>query len=316
METLEDKILPKLSKNSAQNFYCKSCDYNTCKKSSFDTHLLSAKHRRMTKEDAGGHKILLFEQEKFICDCGKEYQHRQGLWKHKKICENEKNGVSNNDNSEIKSELTDKDLIVMLINENKELKNFMIEQQNMMMKVIENGTHINNINTTHTNSHNKAFNLNFFLNETCKEAMNIGEFVDSLQMELCDLERVGEKGYIEGITSIIVKNLKALDITKRPVHCTDKKRETIYIKDADKWEKDEDKSQMHKLIKRVVSKNMKMFPKYREKHPDCMTYHSKFGDQYQKIIYESMGGKGDDDFEKNEKIIKNILKQVLVDKNF
>ena len=246
METLEDKILPKLSKNSAQNFYCKSCDYNTCKKSSFDTHLLSAKHRRMTKEDAGGHKILLFEQEKFICDCGKEYQHRQGLWKHKKICENEKNGVSNNDNSEIKSELTDKDLIVMLINENKELKNFMIEQQNMMMKVIENGTHINNINTTHTNSHNKAFNLNFFLNETCKEAMNIGEFVDSIKMELCDLERVGEKGYIEGITSIIVKNLKELDITKRPVHCTDKKRETIYIKHDNKWKKDE------KIIKNVL----------------------------------------------------------------
>jgi hypothetical protein len=133
------------------------------------------------------------------------------------------------ENTELKSGASDKDLIVMLINENKELKTLMIEQQNMMMKVIENGTHNTTNNTTHTNSHNKAFNLNFFLNETCKEAMNIGEFVDSLKIQLSDLEHVGEAGYIEGISSIIVKNLKELDVTKRPVHCTDKKRETVYM---------------------------------------------------------------------------------------
>ena len=187
----------------------------------------------------------------------------------------------------------------------------------MVMEIVKNGigNTNNSHNTTHMNSHNKAFNLNFFLNETCKDAMNIGEFVDSLKLQLSDLEKVGEAGYIEGITSIIVKNLKELDVTKRPVHCTDKKRETIYIKDADKWEKDEDKSQMHKLIKRVASKNVKMFEKYREAHPDCKQYHSKFSDQYNKIIYESMGGKGDDDFEKHEKIIKNVLKEVVVDKN-
>jgi hypothetical protein len=312
METKEDKILPNLSKNSAQLFYCNFCDYNTCKKSSYDTHILSAKHRRMTKEDAGGQnsaQILLPHREKFICDCGKEYQHRQGLWKHRKLC-----------NFEKKEEIelpTNKDLIIMLINENKELKSMMLEQQNIVMEIVKNGTqnNCNNITTTHTNSHNKAFNLNFFLNETCKDAMNIGEFVDSLKLQLSDLEKVGEAGYIEGISSIIVKNLKALDVTKRPVHCTDKKRETVYIKDADKWEKDEDKTHMHKLVKKVVSQNMKMFAKFREMHPDCKQYHSKYSDQYNKIIYESMGGKGDDDFEKNEKIIKNVLKEVVVDKN-
>ena len=146
--------------------------------------------------------------------------------------------------------------------------------------VVSNNT--TNNTTTHTNSHNKAFNLNFFLNETCKDAMNIGEFVDSLKIQLSDLEKVGEAGYIEGISNIIVKNLKELDVTKRPVHCTDKKRETVYIKDADKWEKDEDKSQMHKLIKRVASKNVKMFDKYREAHPDCKQYHSKHNDIYNK----------------------------------
>jgi len=145
--------------------------------------------------------------------------------------------------------------------------------------------------------------------------MNIGEFVDSLKLQLSDLEKVGEAGYIEGISNIIVKNLKELDVTKRPVHCTDKKRETVYIKDNDIWEKDDDKSKMHKLIKRVVSKNMNMFPKFREVHPDCLKYHSKYSDQYNKIVYESMGGKGDDDIVKNEKIIKNVLKEVIIDKN-
>jgi hypothetical protein len=192
------------------------------------------------------------------------------------------------------------------------------EMKNMMFEVMKNGivnTNTNHSHNTTTNSHNKAFNLNFFLNETCKDAMNIGEFVDSLKLQLSDLEKVGEAGYIEGISSIIVKNLKELDVTKRPVHCTDKKRETVYIKDEDKWEKDEDKSKMHKLIKKVASKNIKMFDTYREAHPDCKQYHSKFSDQYHKIIYESMGGKGDNDFEKHEKIIKNVLKEVVVDKN-
>jgi len=299
METLGDKIASKNEPNEPNIFYCKFCDYTCCKKFNFSRHLLSSKHVQVTTGD----KIVSKNEPndiKHICDiCNKEYHSRNGLWKHKTKCFYiEKQKIS---------EPTDKDLILMLIKENSEMKN-------MMLKVIENGTHNNITTTTHTNSHNKAFNLNFFLNETCKDAMNIGEFIDSLKLQLTDLEKVGESGYIEGITSIIIKNLKALDVTKRPVHCTDKKRETIYIKDEDKWEKDEDKTKMHKLIKKVVSKNVKMFAKFRELHPDCTTYHSKYSDQYNKIIYESMGGKGDDDFEKHEKIIKNILKEVVIDK--
>jgi hypothetical protein len=258
----------------------------------------------------------------YMCEkCDKLFQTNAGLWKHKSkgtciktesIFE-EKNEVINL----YKNTINDKDeLIITLLKQNAEL---IKGQQDMLVKISENGINNNNSNyshnTTHTNSHNKAFNLQFFLNETCKEAMNIGEFVESIKMELCDLENIGEVGYIEGISNIIVKNLKELDITKRPVHCTDKKRETVYIKDADKWEKDENKTQMHKLIKRVVSKNVKMFAKFKEVHPDCLTYHSKYSEQYNKIIYESMGGKGDDDHEKNEKIIKNVLKEVVVDKN-
>jgi Txe/YoeB family toxin of Txe-Axe toxin-antitoxin module len=240
-----------------------------------------------------------------ICEtCCKEFSSRSGLWKHKQKCSlNIKNDSIINTNNNMLTGLTEQ-LVIELVKQNKEL-----------LEIVKNGTTNHSHNTTHTNSHNKAFNLQFFLNETCKDAMNIGDFVDSLKLQLADLEKVGEAGYIEGISNIIVKNLKELDVTKRPVHCTDKKRETIYIKDEDKWEKDEDKSKMHKLIKRVASKNMKMFEKFREAHPDCLKYHSKYSDQYNKIVYESMGGKGDDDTVKNEKIIKNVLKEVTIDKN-
>ena len=227
-------------------------------------------------------------------NCGKEYSERTGLWKHKQKCLIQQN------NNIINGGLTEQ-LVIELVRQNKEL-----------LEIVKNGTTSHSHNTT--NSHNKAFNLQFFLNDTCKDAMNMTDFIDSLTLQLSDLEDVGEKGYIQGISNIIVKNLKELDVTKRPVHCTDKKRETVYIKDENKWEKDEDKTLMHKFIKKVVSKNMKMLPKYREMYPDCMKYHSKFNDKYQSIVYETMGGKGDNDFEKNEKIIKNILKQVVVDK--
>ena len=168
--------------------------------------------------------------------------------------------------------------------------------KNMMMKVIENGTH----NIT-TNSHNKSFNLNFFLNETCKDAMNIMDFVDSIKLQLSDLEKVGELGYVNGISNIIV-------------HCTDKKRETLYVKDENKWEKDDEKKKLRKVIKRVASKNQRLLLKFKEIHPDCGTSSSKYSDQYNTIIVESMGGSGDNDLEKEEKIMRNILKQIVVDK--
>jgi len=145
--------------------------------------------------------------------------------------------------------------------------------------------------------------------------MNIMDFVDSIKLQLSDLERVGELGYVDGISNIIVKNLKELDITQRPVHCTDKKRDTLYIKDENKWEKDEEKKKMHKVIRKVADKNARLLPKFKEAHPDCNKSASKFSDQYNKIIVESMGGQGDNDFEKEEKIIKKITKEVVVEKD-
>jgi hypothetical protein len=170
-------------------------------------------------------------------------------------------------------------------------------------------------NTTNNNSHNKSFNLQFFLNETCKNAMNISEFVDSLQLQLSDLEKVGELGYIEGISNIIIKNLNALDVTLRPVHCTDKKRETMYIKDEDKWEKeDENKVKLHKMVRKVANKNIDLISDFKKLYPDWKKCSSRVSDQFNKIVIESMGGSGDNDFEKEEKIIKRVAKEVLVNK--
>jgi hypothetical protein len=188
------------------------------------------------------------------------------------------------------------------------------QNQELTSKVFDlykNGT-INNT-LINNNSNNKTFNLNLFLNETCKDAMNIKDFINSVKLQLSDLEKVGEIGYIDGISNIIIKNLKELDITKRPVHCTDKKREVLYIKDEDKWEKEDDQNiKIRSVIKQVAFKNTKLLTKFREKHPDCGKSESKYSDKYNKLIIEAMGGRGDDDSEKENKIIQKIAKEVVI----
>jgi hypothetical protein len=321
MATLSNNFGAKTSKNEPEFFECISCDYKCSKKYNWDRHVLTAKHIKATNCNKMATKNEQNEQiEEFLCcnNCNKLYTNRTSLWRHNKKCKyicmdeciNQQNKISESDKDE---------LIITLLKQNADLikgqQNILIEQQNMMIKLTENGiNNCNNTTTTHTNSHNKAFNLQFFLNETCKDAMNIMDFVESIKLELTDLENVGQVGYIEGISNIIVSNLKKLDITKRPVHCTDKKRETMYVKDENKWEKDEENAKLHKLVKKVTSKNQRLIPKFKEKHPDCLQYHSDYSDQYSKIVYESMGGKGDDDFEKQEKIIKKISKEVVIEK--
>jgi len=295
METLGNIFQAK----TGYKFYCKVCDYGTCKKSGYDSHITTAKHKKHTfgniLETTGNESLA-----KLSCNiCFKEFKHRSGLWKHKNKCKVEVEVDSDSESDEP----SDKELIMMLIKENSEFKN-------MMMKVFENGTHI-----TNNNSHNKSFNLQFFLNETCKNAMNISEFVDSLQLQLSDLEKVGELGYVEGISNIIIKNLNALDVTLRPVHCTDKKRETMYIKDKDKWEKEDDnKTKLHKMVRRVSNKNIDLISDFKLLHPEWKKSTSKVSDQFNSIIIESMGGSGDNDYEKEEKIIKRVTKEVFVDK--
>jgi hypothetical protein len=312
METLGDKIQPKFSQNSALKYCCEYCDYKTSKKCNYDTHIMSAKHLRITNDyNMGQNSAKIQPKEKFICSCGKEYHYRQGLWKHSKNCISEKDDKSHIETHDKKDEL-----IMMLVKQNSELIKEHSDVKQLILEIAKNGTHntTNNNNNTHTNSHNKTFNLQVFLNETCKDAMNIMDFVDSIKLQLSDLEKVGEIGYVEGISNIIVKNLNELDVNKRPVHCTDQKRETMYIKDDDKWEKDEEKLKLHKVVRKVTCKNQNLIHKFKEEHPDYNKYHSKISDKYNKIVVESMGGPGDNDFEKEDKIIKNISKNVIIEK--
>jgi len=295
----------KMKKDDNQ-YVCCLCDFTTSKKTNFETHLQTQKHIRVSQATLSNADATT---KMIKCEnCNKVYRDRTGLWRHKKNCTPATNSDKNNEKNSYKpeEEHSDKDVIMLLIKENSELKN-------MMMEVIKNGTN-NTVNSHNVNSHNKSFNLQFFLNETCKDAMNIMDFVESIKLQLSDLENVGKLGYVEGISNIIVKNLKALDITERPVHCTDQKRETMYIRDEDKWEKDESYSKIKKAIKRVASKNQRLLPKFKEAHPDCGTYHSKYSDQYNKIIIESVGGSGDNDAEKEEKIIRNITRATTIDK--
>ena len=290
-------------------FYCETCDFRCIKKSNYIIHTKTKKHiHRLSGNDLENAEMKT--NAEYNCDCGKKYATLSGMWKHKaKGCSIKNANIEiKKDDPVITNNTTNKDeLINYLMKENQEFKNLILE-------IVKKDTHNNCNITTHTNSHNKAFNLNFFLNETCKDAMNIMDFVDSIKLQLSDLEKVGELGYVEGISNIIVKNLNELDVTQRPVHCTDKKRETMYIKDEDKWEKDENNSKIKKAIKRVASKNQRLLPKFKEAHPDCGTYHSKYSDQYNKIIIESVGGSGDNDAEKEEKIIRNISRNVVVEK--
>jgi hypothetical protein len=306
-----------LSHKSHTDFFCEICNYFTCNKKDYNKHLSTLKHKNQQNSTNINENIL--KNPNFECICGKIYKERTGLWRHKKKCNK---NITENTNQSVPINDTDKEqLILMLIKQNSELiketsefKNFMMDQQNVMLEVIKNGTH--HTTTNNNNSHNKSFNLQFFLNETCKNAMNITDFVDSLQLQLSDLEKVGNVGYIEGISNIIIKNLNALDVTLRPVHCTDKKRETMYIKDEDKWEKEDDnKTKLHKMVRRISNKNIDLISDFKLLHPEWKKSTSKVSDQFNSIVIESMGGAGDNDFEKEEKIIKKVAKEVLINKD-
>jgi len=310
----------KCTSNIHQKYMCDNCDYECSKKSCWSQHLLTAKHKRANLG-------LMPANKEYICDgCNIKFAHQSSYCRHKKKCKDVNVGGNEdkNDNTEDKNDKNIQDngasdvklltnMVLEVVKQNQELMNQNQELQKHMIELCKNGTN-NTVNSNNVNSHNKSFNLQFFLNETCKDAMNIMDFVESIKLQLSDLENVGRLGYVEGISNIIVKNLNALDITERPVHCTDQKRETMYIRDENKWEKDEANSKIKKAIKRVASKNQRLLPKFKEAHPDCGTYHSKYSDQYNKIIIESVGGSGDNDAEKEEKIIRNISKNVVVEK--
>jgi len=283
---------------STDIFHCEKCDFFTSRKSHFDRHNTTLKHKRIIMDNEKVPNV-------FSCEnCGKKYNFLSGLCKHKKKCTKEIIKIMN--------DLSDKDLIIKLLKQNDEFKDLLFEQNKSLMEMASKNNSI--ISNNMINSNNKTFNLQVFLNETCKDAMNLMEFVDSLQLQLSDLENVGKNGFVKGISNIIVQNLKALDVTKRPVHCSDYKREIMYVKDQNEWVNDSkeqpENQKLKKAINRIAYKNICMIPEWKAKYPDCVFSDSNKSDQYNHIIYESM----DQNDVNAEKIIKNIAKEVTINK--
>ncbi len=295
-----------ISRKKSKRYYCKLCDFSTCKLTDYNRHMVTQKHLR---NELATQSNVKNEKLSFICEnCGKEYNDRSGLWRHKKICNFDN---TNKDNKTFNYQDKNDKLIEYLMKENKEIKEMILEiVKNGITNTTNNTTNnTNNTTNTNTNSHNKAFNINFFLNETCKNAMNITDFVDSIKLQLSDLMEVGELGYVEGISKIIVKNLNNLDETIRPIHCTDKKRETMYIKDEGQWNKeDEKKTKLKRAITKIADKNIKLLPQFREKYPEYNNSSAKISDVHDKIVVEVM----ETDEEKKEKIIHNISKVTTI----
>jgi len=297
MTTFDNEIKQKISKK----YCCEKCYYITERKCNLENHFKSAKHIKTTNNNEIKQKLSATHKCEF---CEKEYNDRAGLWRHKKKCLNKKEEIIESDEV---IDLNDKNLILTLIQQNNEL-------QKQMLEVIKNGTNINN--TINNNSHNKTFNLQVFLNETCKDAMNIMDFVDSIKIQLSDIESIGELGYVNGMSKLIIKHLNALDENMRPVHCSDPKRESLYVKDKNVWEKEgPDNNKIKKAIKYISHKNICALPEWKAKYPDCIYSDSLKSDQYNHIILEAMGGSGDNDAEKADKIVKKIAKVVTIDKN-
>ena len=344
-------MLTKIPRIFQPNFFCEKCDYNTSSKGDFKKHLQTKKHffgicqhlstQKLQKKtddsetpnssyDISCNDYIIHEESsddnkklqklqiytkklqktpknsnedqqtqdtletyKFICECGKSYKERTGLWKHRKACKSENDVV----------QLTA--MFLESMNKNHEFQKQIFDMMKDNVGVKNN--HSNNVTTTNNNK----FNLNFFLNETCKDAMNLSDFVNSLQITITDLENIGKLGYTEGISRIFTNGLKELDVSKRPIHCSDLKRETVYVKNENKWEKEAD--HLKKAIKQITNKNIRLIPKWKEENPGHQEYHNKKNDEYLKIMYESMGPT-DADEENNyyKKILTNLAKETII----
>jgi len=313
----------KKNPKNAEIFYCEACDFKCCKQSNFKAHLLTAKHKKSTdstfinEKNSTGH----------CCEnCGNTYKERTGLWRHSKKCQkapkiSEFEPVKNNMQLQPTTDMSN-NIIMELLKQNSEFKDLLADQykqhvessKHMVDKMAEiagkGGSH-------NTNCHNKTFNLQVFLNEECKDALNITDFVNQIKLQLSDLDMIGRVGYTEGMSKIIVRNLKELDISKRPIHCSDLKREVMYIKDKDAWEKENGENvKIKNAIKFIEHKNVKQLPQWKAENPESEDYDSQKHMDYHKIIIESMGGAtNEDDNKKREKIIRNIAKEVVIDKS-
>jgi hypothetical protein len=297
---------------TATKFFCINCDFKCCKESDFNRHNTTRKHIIRTNPNA----ILTKKsaEKNFTCNCGKNYKHMSSLCNHKKSCNFQEvfpNAIPIDMSYNI---------ILEIVKQNQEFKELIFEQNKQLVeqnkKLIELAEQGKTINNTTNNNNTNNFNLQFFLNETCKDALNLTDFVEQIKLQLSDLDMIGRVGYVEGITKIFLRNLKDIDVCKRPIHCSDLKRETLYIKDKDAWEKENNENvKIKRAIKEVEHKNIKQLPQWREENPSAEDTDTKKHMEYQNILLEAMGGSTmENDDKKREKIIRNIAKEVIIDK--
>jgi len=315
-----------------KKFSCNYCNITCNRKSEWDRHLLTKKHIG----NITGNKETV--KTDFQCEtCNKIYKSRKGLWGHTKTCKEQYNNNENNENTIIDSSLNEikllTNLVIELVKNNTELQkqtcelqkqNQDVQKQNQdfqkqttelqkqMIEVCQKIQPGNTVINSTNNSHNKTFNLQLFLNEECKDAMNMSDFINSIELKISDLENIGKLGYVEGMSSIIIRELNDTDMYKRPVHCSDAKRETVYVKEENKWEKDnKETKQMVKAVRGVDKKNYKLLTSWKDMDPKCVDSKSNQCDKYMKIMSKVMDG----DIENVHKVIKKIAKEVLIDKS-
>ena len=301
-------------------FECKICDYKCCKNSDYIKHTKTIKHSLLEK---GYNKNTTHTE--YFCECGKKYSYHSGLWKHKKSCDGGATLSPSIENKALNvlpaSPPTNNEIIEILkvhMLENQELKKIIMDQHKQMIEIASKSTINNNINTnSNCNNNNNTFNLQFFLNEKCKDALNLNEFVDSIKIQMSDLENFAHMDYANGISKILLKNFNNLDTYSRPIHCSDSKRETLYIKENNCWTKEsDDKSTLKKAIKQVAFKNIKLINEWVKEHPGCQDPTTKQNVKYNKIVMNSMsGGTIEEQHDNLEQIVKNVTKAVVIDKH-
>ena len=300
---MEAKKLQKVAKK----YYCEKCDYTTSRLSSYNKHLTTAKHLGRQKEAQKLQKVA----EKYNCEyCDKTYVSRGSLWKHTQKCM-----LAHTDKVDPEKKSSDKEdigTLTKLFVEQQQENNKRFEQQHKLIEKLSDNigsktiNNINNVNTINMN-----YNVNVFLNDQCKDAINLGDFVNNVQCQLKDLENVGKIGYVDGISQIFIDNLSVMDVDKRPIHCTDLKRKSMYIKDNNEWKKDENNTEVKKAINIITKKNIDNIDKWRLLH--MKSPHDSNQSRYTVMCNESLST--DDDGKQKEKILKNIGDAVPLDKS-
>ena len=315
-------MLTKKTQKNPKNFLCEICGFVSSNIKDYKRHISTRKHKMLTNVDnciiAKSKKPI--QTEIFACECGKVYKHRQSLSVHKKKCnfvdnsydEPEEMNTITTENETKSNTIVMKKLLTML-DQQQEVNQKLSKTNEELTQVIKEGK----LNSTVNNTTNNSFNLNLFLNEKCKNALNISEFIESIQLQLNDLVETGKLGHVDGISRIFVNALNDLDETKRPIHCTDIKRETVYIKDEDDtWKRDNNKLKLKSAITTIADKNLEKIPEWQNDHPNFSEIDTQDNQEYIQLTIHSIGADSKEETEKNQdKIAKNVLKEVLIDKN-